>query len=181
MTIASTTSQPRLEIASIVIPGGELCIVVDPEDGAVIASGFASRDQLLALLADDVTARGHDVVTTSPVMSPVLDACRAYAGGALDALNAVPVRQSGGPFIGRARDELRGIPAGQTDSYAGLAARAGSPAAVRAAGQACATNKVAPFVPCHRILRTDGSLGGYAYGLPVKRALLIHEGVAIAT
>jgi len=50
---------------------------------------------------------------------------------------------------------------------------------VRAAGQACATNRVAPFVPCHRILRTDGSLGGYAYGLPVKEALLVHEGALL--
>ena len=50
---------------------------------------------------------------------------------------------------------------------------------MRAAGQACARNKVAPFVPCHRILRTDGSLGGYAYGLPVKEALLVHEGAIL--
>ena len=53
---------------------------------------------------------------------------------------------------------------------------AGMLRAVRAAGQACATNRVAPFVPCHRIVRTDGSLGGYAYGLEVKEALLTHEG-----
>ena len=59
-------------------------------------------------------------------------------------------------------------------------AAAGSASAVRAAGQACARNKVAPFVPCHRILRSDGTLGGYAYGLPVKAALLAHEGARAA-
>jgi len=181
MTTPETQSRPALETASIHIPGGELLIVVDPTDGAVVASGFDSLENILALLADSEIARGHHAVTSSPVMSPVLDACAAYAGGDLDALDGVLVRQAGGPFIQRAREELRAIPAGQTDSYSGLAARAGSPAAVRAAGQACATNKVAPFVPCHRILRTDGSLGGYAYGLPVKQALLIHEGVALGS
>jgi len=71
----------------------------------------------------------------------------------------------------------RTVSAGTTTSYTGLAALAGRPNAVRAAGSACAKNLVAPFVPCHRILRTDGSLGGYYYGLPVKAALLAHEGV----
>ena len=50
--------------------------------------------------------------------------------------------------------------------------------AVRAVGNACARNLVAPFVPCHRVLRTDGTLGGYYYGLDVKRALLAHESAA---
>ncbi len=70
---------------------------------------------------------------------------------------------------------MRSIPPGQTWSYARLAAEAGRPTAVRAAGSACARNLVAPFVPCHRVVRSDGSLGGYAYGLDIKRALLAHE------
>jgi len=177
MTNQVAASRQPLETASISIPGGELTIVVDPDDGAVIASGFTSVTALLELLTDADVGRGQRKVAASAAITPVLEACRAYARGDLAALDAVPVRQTGGPFIERARRELRGIPAGETDSYAGLATRAGRPAAVRAAGQACATNKVAPFVPCHRILRSDGSLGGYAYGLPVKHALLIHEGV----
>ena len=71
---------------------------------------------------------------------------------------------------------MRQIPAGETWSYSELATRAGRPAAIRAAGQGCALNRVAPFVPCHRVLRSDGSLGGYAYGLATKRALLDFEG-----
>ena len=181
MTNPVRTSTLPLETASIVIPGGELTIVVDPDDGAVIASGFTSLTNLIALLPADEQSRGQRHVTDSPAMALVLAACRAYSGGDTGALDSVAVRQSGGPFIERARQELRGIPAGETDSYAGLAARAGRPAAVRAAGQACATNKVAPFVPCHRILRTDGTLGGYAYGLPVKLELLIHEGVVLGS
>ena len=71
--------------------------------------------------------------------------------------------------------KLQTIPPGQTWSYAELATKAGNPAAVRAAGAACAHNRVAPFVPCHRVVRTGGNLGGYYYGLPVKRWLLDHE------
>jgi methylated-DNA-[protein]-cysteine S-methyltransferase len=70
---------------------------------------------------------------------------------------------------------MRQIPPGETWSYAELAAKAGRPQAVRAAGQACARNLVAPFVPCHRVVRSGGSLGGYYYGLAVKRWLLDHE------
>ena len=70
---------------------------------------------------------------------------------------------------------MREIPAGTTWSYGELAAKAGSPRAVRAVGQACARNMVAPFVPCHRVVRSDGSLGGYFYGLDTKRWILAHE------
>jgi methylated-DNA-[protein]-cysteine S-methyltransferase len=70
---------------------------------------------------------------------------------------------------------MRRVPAGETISYTKLAAEAGNPKAVRAAGSACAQNLIAPIVPCHRVLRTDGSLGGYYYGLPAKQWLLAHE------
>jgi methylated-DNA-[protein]-cysteine S-methyltransferase len=62
-------------------------------------------------------------------------------------------------------------------TYTEFAARAGRPAAVRAAAQACARNAAALFVPCHRVLRLDGSLGGFRWGLPVKRWLIDHESV----
>lgn len=71
--------------------------------------------------------------------------------------------------------ELARIPAGETLSYAALAARAGKPGAARAAGTACGSNHVAILIPCHRARRGDGSLGGYAYGLPIKRELLKRE------
>lgn len=71
--------------------------------------------------------------------------------------------------------ELSRIPAGEVLSYAALAARAGRPGAARAAGSACGANPVAVLVPCHRAQRGDGSLGGYAYGLAIKRALLGRE------
>ena len=71
--------------------------------------------------------------------------------------------------------ELARVPAGETVSYAALAARAGKPGAARAAGTACGANKVALLIPCHRAQRGDGSLGGYAWGLDRKRALLARE------
>ncbi len=72
--------------------------------------------------------------------------------------------------------ELRRIPPGETLSYAQLAMRAGNANAVRAAGSACGANPVALAIPCHRVLRGDGSLGGYAWGLDVKAELLRREG-----
>lgn len=169
------------ETASVTVPGGEVVVVVDPVDGAVVASGFGGLERTFGFLTDAEQARGHvPAEPGSPVVAPAVDALTAYADGDLAALDSVLVRQPGGPFLRRAWDELRAVKAGETDSYAGLAVRAGSPNAVRAAGQACARNKVAPFVPCHRILRNDGSLGGYAYGLPVKAALLAHEGALLA-
>jgi AraC family transcriptional regulator of adaptative response/methylated-DNA-[protein]-cysteine methyltransferase len=71
--------------------------------------------------------------------------------------------------------ELARVPAGETVSYAALAARAGKPGAARAAGSACGANKVALLIPCHRAQRADGSPGGYAWGLDRKRALLARE------
>jgi methylated-DNA-[protein]-cysteine S-methyltransferase len=74
---------------------------------------------------------------------------------------------------------MRAVRPGTTISYTDLATRVGLPrTAARAAGAACAANLIAPAVPCHRVLRSDGSLGGYYYGLARKRWLLRHEGVA---
>ena len=67
----------------------------------------------------------------------------------------------------------------QIDSAGTIAAAIGNPRACRAVGLANGRNPIAIVVPCHRILRTDGSLGGYAYGLPVKAALLAHEGALL--
>lgn len=73
---------------------------------------------------------------------------------------------------------LTTIPFGQTESYTRVAAATGNPRAVRAVGSACATNPVPLVVPCHRVLRSDGSLGGYRGGLEAKRLLLELEGAA---
>jgi methylated-DNA-[protein]-cysteine S-methyltransferase len=71
---------------------------------------------------------------------------------------------------------MRKIAPGKTWTYSDLASRAGSAAAVRAAGSACANNSIMLVVPCHRIVKTGGALGNYAYGVEKKRWLLSHEG-----
>jgi methylated-DNA-[protein]-cysteine S-methyltransferase len=106
-----------------------------------------------------------------------LKALLAYLDGDLTAIDDVPVRQRGGAFIAHAWEVLRLVPAGRPVTYTGFADRAGRPAAVRAAAMACASNAAALFVPCHRVLRLDGTLGGFRWGLPVKRWLLDHEAV----
>jgi AraC family transcriptional regulator of adaptative response/methylated-DNA-[protein]-cysteine methyltransferase len=87
----------------------------------------------------------------------------------------LPLDVQGTAFQQAVWRELSRIPPGETVSYAALAARAGRPKAVRAAGTACGQNQVAVLIPCHRAKRGDGSLGGYAYGLERKVELLRRE------
>lgn len=87
----------------------------------------------------------------------------------------LPLDVGGTAFQQRVWHELRRIPPGETRSYAAIAAAAGNPGAVRAAGSANGANNVAILIPCHRAIRSDGSLGGYAYGLERKRKLLAAE------
>ena len=90
----------------------------------------------------------------------------------------LPLDVAGTAFQQAVWDELRRIPPGETRSYAQIAAAVGKPDAVRATGSANGANSVAVLIPCHRVIRTDGSLGGYAYGLERKRELLKREGIA---
>jgi AraC family transcriptional regulator of adaptative response/methylated-DNA-[protein]-cysteine methyltransferase len=87
----------------------------------------------------------------------------------------IPLDVKGTAFQEACWAALRAIPPGETRSYADIAAAAGSPKATRAAGSANADNHVAVLIPCHRVIRKDGSLGGYAYGLERKTALLERE------
>lgn len=86
----------------------------------------------------------------------------------------------GTPFQQAVWAALREIPSGSTRSYGQIAAAAGRPAALRATGAAIGRNPLSIFVPCHRVIGRDGGLTGYAGGLARKRALLRHEGVAVA-
>ena len=89
---------------------------------------------------------------------------------------AIPLDVQGTAFQEAVWRELRKIPPGETRSYAQIAAAVGKPGAVRAAGSANGANNVAVLIPCHRVVRSDGTLGGYAYGLDIKRELLRREG-----
>jgi AraC family transcriptional regulator of adaptative response/methylated-DNA-[protein]-cysteine methyltransferase len=87
----------------------------------------------------------------------------------------IPIDVKGTAFQEAVWRELRRIPKGETRTYAQLAAAVGKPKAVRAAGSANGANNVAVLIPCHRVIRTGGGLGGYAYGLEIKRKLLEKE------
>jgi AraC family transcriptional regulator of adaptative response/methylated-DNA-[protein]-cysteine methyltransferase len=89
---------------------------------------------------------------------------------------AIPLDVQGTAFQEAVWRELQRIPPGETRSYAQIAAAVGKPGAVRAAGSANGANNVAVLIPCHRVVRSDGTLGGYAYGLDIKRELLRREG-----
>jgi len=89
---------------------------------------------------------------------------------------AIPLDVQGTAFQEAVWQELQRIPAGETRTYAQIAAAIGKPGAVRAAGSANGANSVAVLIPCHRVIRSDGSIGGYAYGEAIKRELLRREG-----
>jgi len=144
--------------AILALPGGDWTIII--EDDELISCHHGVSPQGLP---------------AAPGNHPILCALRAYADGDLPALDEIPVTQPGGEFHTAVRDAMRRIPPGRTVSYSELAAMAGRPAAARAAAGACARNRVAVVVPCHRVIRGDGGLGGYAFGLEVKQALLDFE------
>ncbi|MDG4767806.1 methylated-DNA--[protein]-cysteine S-methyltransferase [Solwaraspora sp. WMMD406] len=161
----------RLDAATVPTPVGPLTVLVDA-DGKVRAAGFTHDHRELSPLIHPelrlpVRAREELGVVTAAV--------RAYLAGELTALDDLPVRQHSGPWRGRAWSVLRDVKPGDPITYTAFAALAGRPSAVRAAASACARNAVALIVPCHRVLRLDGTLGGYRWGLRVKSWLLDHE------
>jgi methylated-DNA-[protein]-cysteine S-methyltransferase len=162
--------------ATIDTPPGPFTIVASDE--AVLASGWTDDPERLRAMIG-AALRPVDELTPRRDLGPFTRAVADYLGGDLTAIDAIPVSVASTPFHERAWAELRMIPAGAPETYGQLAARCESPSAVRAAGTACGRNPAALFVPCHRIVRTGGGLGGFGYGLPVKRWLLDHEqGVA---
>jgi methylated-DNA-[protein]-cysteine S-methyltransferase len=153
-------------------PAGPFTAIVDA-DGAVLASGWtADVDTLLPLVHTTLRPAGSRQMTD---LGAISTAILRYHEGDLGAVDEVPVRQRSGEFLEHAWDVLRTLPAGAPVSYTEYATKAGRPAAIRAAASACARNAAALFVPCHRVVRNDGSLGGFRWGLPVKRWLLDHE------
>jgi methylated-DNA-[protein]-cysteine S-methyltransferase len=150
---------------------GPFTTVVDG-DGAVLASGWTSDlEDLLPLIHPTLRPTG----LARAELGAVTDAVIRYHGGELSVIDDVPVRQRSGAFLEHAWEVLRTVPAGAPVTYSEYAAKSGRPAAIRAAASACARNAAALFVPCHRVLRLDGTLGGFRWGLPVKRRLLEHE------
>ena len=121
-----------------------------------------ARSSLVPIdIADDALLRQALALVESPVQR-----------------TSLPLDLHGTPFQKRVWQALREIGPGYTTTYAGIAARIGAPRAVRAVAQACAANPIAVAIPCHRVVRSDGGLSGYRWGVERKRALLAREAVA---
>jgi AraC family transcriptional regulator of adaptative response/methylated-DNA-[protein]-cysteine methyltransferase len=115
-----------------------------------------------------------DIARDDAALAPiVLEVLRRIDGDVPAA--ELPVDVRGTAFQQRVWQELRRIPRGQTRSYGEVAEAVGAPGGARAVGQACGSNPVAIIVPCHRVVTAAGGLGGYAWGVDVKEALLARE------
>lgn len=153
---------------TLATPDGPFTILAD-ERQRVLASGWT--DDPSAILARLRVAPGEvreaDVDAAAAVV--------AYYDGDVRAIDDVVVAQSGTALQLEGWRALRRITPGEPLTYTGFAALLGRPSAVRAAASICARNAPALFVPCHRVLRGDGTLGGFAWGVEVKRSLLARE------
>ena len=116
----------------------------------------------------------HD---TGEVPPEAVKAVQSYFDGDIAAIDTVEVRQSGTPYLEHCWETLRTVT--KPITYTEFALLTGKPHAVRAAAQGCARNHIALFVPCHRVMRTDGTLGGYRWGLDIKEWLLGHEAIIL--
>ncbi len=132
------------------------------DDPDALARGLQDRFPRASLIGGDA---GFEAMVARVV------GCVESPGQGLD----LPLDVRGTAFQQRVWQALRGIPPGETASYAQVAARIGAPGAVRAVGAACAANALAVAIPCHRVVRGDGGLSGYRWGVDRKRALLARE------
>lgn len=161
-----------LRRTSVRTPWTPVGFVAD-EDGVVVASWFGEPR------ASDAAHIDLDSARKVRHVEGASDAVIAWLDGDVDAILEVPVDQPGGPFQQKAWNAMRRVRGGTTATYAELARMAGNDKAVRAAGTACALNHVAPFVPCHRIIHTDGTISAYGFGADLKALLLEHEGALL--
>ncbi|GGE75197.1 methylated-DNA--[protein]-cysteine S-methyltransferase [Nesterenkonia cremea] len=174
---------------------GSVVVIHSPEDDTIRAAGLArpqgAEPEVAAIgrLLEHLMDRLEDIapLTAAREMNPlptdkgtVAQAVLAYSEGDSTAFDQIDVEQPGSAYRQDVWAAMREVPAGETVSYAELAQMAGRPQAHRAAASACANNLVAFAVPCHRVIRSDGGLGGYLYyGTDTKRRLLAREGVRL--
>ena len=148
-------------------------ILLAGKDGLKRASLKPTPDEAVEDLGTDL----DDALDDPAFFAPVVECLHRYVGGDMAALDEIELDfPRATPFFSAAWNACRGIPPGETRSYAWLAAASGSPMAMRAAGQAMARNRFSLIIPCHRVVSSDGGLGGYGGGgLGVKARLLQME------
>lgn len=158
--------------------------VADTSLGKILVAA-TRRGLCFVAIGDDATALESELTTTLPAAKVIrtkagdapmkrwLDAVVAIASG--NQTQAPPLDLTGTAFQLKVWDALRRIPAGSTRSYSEIASEVGAAGASRAVGSACARNPVSLVIPCHRVLRNDGALGGYRWGLDRKKKILAAE------
>jgi len=169
-TMPQTTAAPQLFLETFATPLGPFSIATDTE-GAVHATAFGNEDALHERLPS--TTRST-VFKTPARRSEARAQVEDYFAKKRQHFD-LPLAAHGTAFQERVWAALREIPFGATTSYGALAAQLGSPRAARAVGSANGANPICLIVPCHRVIAANGSLGGFAFGLEIKQALLAHE------
>lgn len=158
-TVDAPAAESSAAHATVATPTGPFTFVVD-DAGAVLASGWT--DDAASLLPSIHRALRPASSRWSQELTAVSDAVEAYYAGQLDAIDAVAVRQRSGPYVEKVWESLRAVAPGSPMTFAQLAEAAGHPTAIRATATACARNGATLFVPCHRVLRQDGTVAGSA-------------------
>ena len=169
-----TTTAPALRQQTIETPLGDMLAIAT--DDALTLLEFTNRRALPTELRDVRARFGADAVEgTNAILEQTEQELAEYFAGDRTEFS-VPLTDHGTPFQKRVWDELHAIPFGRTRSYGEMAERLGKPGGSRAVGRANGANRIAIIVPCHRVIRTGGDLGGYGGKLWRKEKLLRHEG-----
>jgi AraC family transcriptional regulator, regulatory protein of adaptative response / methylated-DNA-[protein]-cysteine methyltransferase len=152
-------------------PIGRLLLAATPRGVCSVTMGDSDRTLEKALREEypHAIVRRNDRMLTAQVRS-LLDHLRGESPRV-----ELPTDVRATAFQWRVWRQLQAIPYGETRTYREVASAIGTPTATRAVARACATNPVALLIPCHRVIRTDGSMGGYRWGIPRKEKLLDQE------
>ena len=161
----------RIEYTIVDSPFGKLLVGATERGVCAVALGDSSEALVTALRADFPRA---DVERSDDAHRDWVEEIVGNIGGGNVGLN-VPLDVQGTAFQKQVWSLLRKIPPGRTRSYGEIAAALGNPRATRAVARACASNRIALVIPCHRVVRTDGAVGGYKWGTKRKQALLARE------
>ncbi|HXK37521.1 MAG TPA: methylated-DNA--[protein]-cysteine S-methyltransferase [Candidatus Paceibacterota bacterium] len=161
----------QLFVLNTTTPLGNFCMLMD-EHNVVHASGFGTPLKL-----KDRLGKAYKDVRVVPYIGihEYTRSLEKYFAGEKDALKNIKKQQSGSVLQRKVWLQIEKIKWGKTESYKFMASRVGYPRAMRAVGSACGANALVLLVPCHRVLRTDGGPGGYAFGVQLKRRLLEME------
>ena len=161
----------RIAYTSVKCPLGMLLVAATEGGICAVKLGEHQNDLESNLRAEFPQAELH---RDDPVLGDWVTALVEHLEGRLTALD-LPVDVQSTAFQRRVWEYLRTIPYGETRTYQQIAVELGNAGGARAVGRACATNPVAVVVPCHRVLPSDGNLGGYRWGIERKQALLDQE------